>query len=153
MIRASLEKGASKWAMICKLGEAIGYPSTLNPTILQHLPDFKGIETNCTNFQNSFTACSTSLTSKGLRRRRREGEGAHAILQHLPDFKGIETCELRLLLLLWPCSTSLTSKGLRLSTSPHTNPHAACSTSLTSKGLRHERCSGLIQQDTFLREY
>ena len=34
---------------------------------LQHLPDFKGIETRRRILGRSRTPCSTSLTSKGLR--------------------------------------------------------------------------------------
>ena len=36
--------------------------------ILQHLPDFKGIEINSLSATISALACSTSLTSKGLKR-------------------------------------------------------------------------------------
>ena len=40
----------------------------MKPTVLQHLPDFKGIETGLNARKSAFTS-----------------------LQHLPDFKGIET--------------------------------------------------------------
>ena len=36
---------------------------------LQHLPDFKGIETLAFNWSISPLTCSTSLTSKGLRQK------------------------------------------------------------------------------------
>ena len=58
---------------------------------LQHLPDFKGIETDSDDDVYNNSACSTSLTSKGLRR-----------LTYL-GFYTLNTF-----------STSLTSKGLRL---------------------------------------
>ena len=103
---------------------------------LQHLPDFKGIETFTPNKSLKFYTCSTSLTSKGLRQISRlvgsqflllqhlpdfkgiETRGCWRIrsdnpLQHLPDFKGIETNMPPLVTYRWPCSTSLTSKGLR----------------------------------------
>ena len=60
--------------------------------LLQHLPDFKGIETAALKWAYMVLACSTSLTSKGLR--------------HLAFFTN--KCNI-------PCSTSLTSKGLRRS--------------------------------------
>ena len=134
--------------------------SSFSPYSLQHLPDFKGIETN-TSFHTASRlalaappwlqrdwdksslvlklpcklSCSTSLTSKGLRRR---------------------------MYYFWvkshTCSTSLTSKGLRrlehfltsvslLAAPPwlqrdwdittgYITGDLACSTSLTSKGLR-----------------
>ena len=62
---------------------------SLHP-FLQHLPDFKGIET---------------LTQDNV--------NSHFNLQHLPDFKGIETGRKLAFQLPAPCSTSLTSKGLR----------------------------------------
>ena len=66
------------------------------------------------SYYEGLFACSTSLTSKGLRHPVTGLPGVRACLQHLPDFKGIEThappepCPLTS-----PCSTSLTSKGLR----------------------------------------
>ena len=61
-------------------------------SLLQHLPDFKGIETTWRITSPLGNACSTSLTSKGLRRHRCSSKLLY-YLQHLPDFKGIETSE------------------------------------------------------------
>ena len=58
---------------------------------LQHLPDFKGIETQELPLESAHPACSTSLTSKGLRLLRPFLVLNLLDLQHLPDFKGIET--------------------------------------------------------------
>ena len=80
---------------------------------LQHLPDFKGIETLCPNLNQRLPTCSTSLTSKGLRR--------------LNNWRMIKR---------QPCSTSLTSKGLRPMLVMFLIKRGTCSTSLTSKGLR-----------------
>ena len=88
----------------------------LQRVFLQHLPDFKGIETNVFMVgAPNVRACSTSLTSKGLRRMGLE-ERNFFLLQHLPDFKGIETSGSAPHHLFCTCSTSLTSKGLRLLT-------------------------------------
>ena len=80
---------------------------------LQHLPDFKGIETRRIFVKTELRPCSTSLTSKGLRQSQpifmfnpflaappwlqRDWDLPTTVqhilcnLQHLPDFKGIET--------------------------------------------------------------
>ena len=104
------------------------------------------------------SACSTSLTSKGLRLNLATDNGNN-VLQHLPDFKGIETLPFVCVMRLATCSTSLTSKGLRrhpsnnclwvrLAAPPWLQRDwdetvfwsrvamVTCSTSLTSKGLR-----------------
>ena len=81
---------------------------------LQHLPDFKGIETMRVIAVFRVITCSTSLTSKGLRHNVSRIIPRHH-LQHLPDFKGIETRRIFVKTELRPCSTSLTSKGLRQS--------------------------------------
>ena len=60
---------------------------------LQHLPDFKGIETIRPHLTISGRSCSTSLTSKGLRLVVFSYYIDTHCLQHLPDFKGIETAE------------------------------------------------------------
>ena len=57
---------------------------------LQHLPDFKGIETKGSVTVQLSQSCSTSLTSKGLRLLKYVFL-RFTNLQHLPDFKGIET--------------------------------------------------------------
>ena len=79
---------------------------------LQHLPDFKGIETLSALYIHQLQACSTSLTSKGLRPQRTRSTYLQS-LQHLPDFKGIETLLKFCSKHCFSCSTSLTSKGLR----------------------------------------
>ena len=60
---------------------------------LQHLPDFKGIETTCLQFWHAL-----------------------GFLQHLPDFKGIETVAAPCIRALRACSTSLTSNGYTFQT-------------------------------------
>ena len=62
----------------------------LSPLRLQHLPDFKGIETFCAFLHLQQSPCSTSLTSKGLRPSDLDNSNS-----------------------AMSCSTSLTSKGLR----------------------------------------
>ena len=126
--------------------------------ILQHLPDFKGIETHFLSDGGRTFACSTSLTSKGLRlfssvpsssmalqhlpdfkgieTPKAFQQSSASLLQHLPDFKGIETQGLLSFHNAITCSTSLTSKGLRPCLSLLSSRLCSCSTSLTSKGLR-----------------
>ena len=125
---------------------------------LQHLPDFKGIETPEFGRLIGAPTCSTSLTSKGLRHHASNGSCSGYCLQHLPDFKGIETVLAQAALTeylqhlpdfkgietmlvsyyegLFACSTSLTSKGLRHVCRIKYFHWTTCSTSLTSKGLR-----------------
>ncbi len=80
-------------------------------SFLQHLPDFKGIETYLLLSNPYFVTCSTSLTSKGLRQNELSLFLIEHDLQHLPDFKGIETLPYVPLPPHLACSTSLTSKG------------------------------------------
>ena len=77
------------------------------PPWLQRDWDFWAIA--CVNW----ISCSTSLTSKGLRRNKNHYFISEIFLQHLPDFKGIETCHPLRRVQCSSCSTSLTSKGLR----------------------------------------
>ena len=74
-----------------------GIETCINPFVvqtcpLQHLPDFKGIETLGVLTSDSILACSTSLTSKGLRQKQTSLPLLCRFLQHLPDFKGISNC-------------------------------------------------------------
>ena len=102
---------------------------------LQHLPDFKGIETQGISWCAQTFSCSTSLTSKGLRRYNL-GQCLIFDLQHLPDFKGIETLQAS----RWLCSLLLQHlpdfKGIETHQHQRCRLYRACSTSLTSKGLR-----------------
>ena len=80
--------------------------------LLQHLPDFKGIET----LQDLASVFIGLAAPPWLQR---DWDIISNIifesfnLQHLPDFKGIETSIGRGRRQSSPCSTSLTSKGLR----------------------------------------
>ena len=81
---------------------------------LQHLPDFKGIETNAYT-GDKYDLCLQHLPDfKGIETLVIDWIMVILLLQHLPDFKGIETVVKWMCSQWWSCSTSLTSKGLRL---------------------------------------
>ena len=108
----------------------------LSVLCLQHLPDFKGIETALAVSLVSPTSCSTSLTSKGLRL-------PTSISNHIKDLaappwlqRDWDHANTPTRSSLPPCSTSLTSKGLRHTKMFIMTHEQTCSTSLTSKGLR-----------------
>ena len=112
---------------------------------LQHLPDFKGIETTTVMPFSAISTCSTSLTSKGLRRVFVLLDANPPVLAAPPwlqrdwdNTRVYQTHPRR------PCSTSLTSKGLRLLAAVSITSRMPCSTSLTSKGLRPLRFKELI---------
>ena len=85
-----------------------------SPSPLQHLPDFKGIETLFRHVFSLLNALQHLPDFKGIETINEFPTGRLWRLQHLPDFKGIETLQCRCLGRPHPCSTSLTSKGLRL---------------------------------------
>ena len=129
-----------------------------NSLCLQHLPDFKGIETYFAKNVSTLLPCSTSLTSKGLRRtgsspnsgkttcstsltskglRPNKATGdVWVTLQHLPDFKGIETQHQQTPEQTYFLQHLPDFKGIETTKRLITGRLSSCSTSLTSKGLR-----------------
>ena len=84
--------------------------------LLQHLPDFKGIETSLITLVLYKWSLQHLPDFKGIETSSVSRMSAWEPLQHLPDFKGIETVAAPCIRALRACSTSLTSNGYTFQT-------------------------------------
>ena len=108
---------------------------------LQHLPDFKGIETNAYT-GDKYDLCLQHLPDfKGIETEVMILSSHRSILQHLPDFKGIETLVIDWIMVILLLQHLPDFKGIETGLCYYGVKTSPCSTSLTLKGYTQK--SGL----------